>query len=519
MLKDMRYEPKQRTEIGAWKFSDRYEWVLRRRMTKQLGRFIATSQVMKMKPLLPAAVAQVVIDGVSRSGIPSYRTPAVLALLVGGEIANAMRRDKTRYEDNHWTAAPWDDEPWYRKSPYFHLHSLHVPRETANREACLVAFAESPAKLIADRFTVMKAGRYLTRYFSDKLNEKEIKQWADTYAQRYAPATPLFARDDTDEMIRVIAEGPSDSCMSNGYHKGSDSWFNGHIHPAAIYNTPDIEIGYLEEGGEVTARVICNRNTKKMARAYGDARRLVPAMEALGYESLTGALVGCRIRKIENRNDDGYIMAYVDAGTGSGGGNLSYDHAPVDSDKYWVLCNKGPFSTYDGYENGGVSQVGPTATCDDCDDSCGVDDLYYIESCDRHVCESCHDSDEYVTAYARRGWEETWRRRDCVYCESDDRWYVETYASENDVHMCEVRNEYYKMDDLVITSEGLVHSDEAVNLTVEDSEGNSWAVKGSTVTTHDGRVIHKDSAVVKTVYFHEDDEVDTEIVTEQRAAA
>ena len=74
---------------------------------------------------------------------------------------------------------------------------------------------------------------------------------------------------------------------------------------------------------------------------------------------------------------------------------------------------------------------------------------------------------------------------------------------------------------MVTTSRGMVFTDEAVELAVEDSDGNSWAVESDTVTTHDGRVIHKDVAVAKTVWFHEDDDIDNEIApptAQQRAA-
>jgi hypothetical protein len=67
----------------------------------------------------------------------------------------------------------------------------------------------------------------------------------------------------------------------------------------------------------------------------------------------------------------------------------------------------------------------------------------------------------------------------------------------------------------------MVHTDRAVQLDVEDSDGNSYAVADDTVTTHDGRVIHEDDAVMRTVYFHKDDDIQndqTPVVAAQQVA-
>lgn len=512
-----------RTWMGMWKHGDKWQCAeditSQRRTCKKIGQAIAVSQVMKMKPLVPLAIAQVLVDTVPNL----MQQLELLRALVGGDkapypdFASALYRDDKRFDNHYWESVPWARETWFLESPLRLMHSLHVPREDANKEAGGVAFAESPQKMVSDRFTVMKAGRYLTRFFSGKLTEKDIKGWADLYVQRYAPVEVKFARDDNpDEMIRVVAEGPRESCMSNRYHSSND-WFRGHVHPAAVYVTPDIEIAYAEAEGEVVARVICNRINKQAARIYGDGRRLLPALQALGYTQVEHALVGCRIRKISNEDGDGYIMAYVDAGVGSGGGNLFYD--PLDS-KYWKLTLSGTFNTYEGYDQNGIAQWEPQMTCDDCDDAMNGDDAVYIERHDRHVCQDCADNN-YEMAIGRRGHESYYRTEDCIRCETNDEWYAEDYAAENEVYQCQVTGDWYKDEDMVTTSRGMVFTDKAVELAVEDSDGNSWAVEGDTVTTHDGRVIHKDVAVAKTVWFHDDDDIDNEITpptAQQRAA-
>ena len=101
----------------------------------------------------------------------------------------------------------------------------------------------------------------------------------------------------------------------------------------------------------------------------------------------------------------------------------------------------------------------------------------------------------YVSAYGRRMRQVLVPNDDAVQCESDGRSYVAEYASENNVFMCEVSNNWYSLDDLVGTSIGLVYGAECVALDVDDSEGNSYAYKADVTTTCDGRTIHKDDAI------------------------
>ena len=127
----------------------------------------------------------------------------------------------------------------------------------------------------------------------------------------------------------------------------------------------------------------------------------------------------------------------------------------------------------------------------------------------------------YERAIGRRGNEGYYRTEDCIQCETNGEWYVEEYASDNGVYQCGVNCDWYKEEDMVSTSRGMVFREEAVELAAEDSDGNDWAVEADTVTTHDGRVIHKDDAVMRTVWFHEDDDIDNEITpptAQQRAA-
>jgi hypothetical protein len=377
--------------------------------------------------------------------------------------------------------------------PLFYAHHfLHVSTVDPQQ----VAFYQSIEHMMQSRETRCKPGRYLTRFFGEIFPQCEMKAWVEHFMKEQAPVNVKFARTK-DEIIRAIAEGSDDSCMSNKYHcnKRTDySYWSGHVHPAAVYAASgDIEVGYIEnDAGEVTARVVCNARTMKMARCYGDANRLLPAMQALGYVEERGALVGCRLEVIDNKNGDGWIMPYVDAGTRSGGGCLSVSR----KGEWWVLGSDGDYSTMAGYENNGVLREQSGEQCDDCGDMVDEDDMVYVDYHERNVCQNCAERN-YVSAYGRRMDQVLVAidSPDVIYCESDGEYYLVRYAADNNLVQDEDTQDWYSIDDLVGTSRGLIHVDCAARLDVEDSDGNDFAHKDDTVTTCDGRLIHENDAV------------------------
>ena len=440
-------------------------------------------------------------------GFANYRIESMMRL--PGLTKVTEDRDEKfnsgEWKDAHFGPGFYDDS--YGCFPGFKHHYLHISLADPTQ----VAYYQTVEHLMQGRETRVKPGRYLTRYFEGKYDKCQIKAFTEFFLRRQAPAQVQFARTK-DEIIRVIAEGPTDSCMSNGFHSGANSegrkdygYWAGHVHPAAVYGASgDFEVGYLEEpdgdgGVRVTARVICNAKKKLMARCYGDLVRLREAMEALGYTSEHGALVGCRLEKIRDVGGDGWIMPYVDAGTGSGGGNLyAYDNG-----QWWVLSSDSdnPVNTYDGYDKRGITladheeeEEENLRECDDCGDDYHEDDMRYIDYNDHTVCEGCCDNN-YTFAYGRRMRQLLVPNEDAVYCESDGEHYVAEHASANNVFQCEVTHDWYSVDDLASTSMGLVHVSECVALDVDDSEGNSYAYKRDVTTTCDGRTIHKDDAI------------------------
>lgn len=484
-----------------------------------LGLEIAKCGVMKHKPLVPLAIIDMVTQIYGRSALATsvrnygeQMSNGLLKSLLGEEMAIAIERDETRFANGHWENVAWANEFWFRNSPLRLLHSLHLPREEANLG--MVAFAESPAKLMADKFTVMKPGRYLSRFFSDKMEESTIKKWADKVAAAGIPLSPLqfIEHDDAHGWVRVYKDGCY-SCM-----KGDEA-VQVYAHDKSV-----LRLAYQMRGTEIVTRAIVREDTepKQYIRAYPNTTNdecqklhtaMVSALEAAGYEH--GNLRGVLLDSIEYEGDsDRYVCPYLDSG--NRGSYVYLTVVRVDGRECLRVGNSG----MDGQQQDGYVSEENMQTCANCGDSMHEDESAYIESCDRTVCESCRDN--YYTSAIGRGGHEDWHSNDdCIYCEINDHHYVERYASENGIYLCEVSGDWYEEGDMVSTSRGMVHTDNAVELAVEDSDGNSWAAESDTVTTHDGRVIHENDAVMRTVYFHKDDDIEndqTPVVAAQQVA-
>jgi hypothetical protein len=505
MLKDLEYNEKP---MSRWK--EKFRWLSfidRKKEPAEIGRKISAAmpdfgRVMQVVedanlPINPYSIlVPCPLDRI-------FRTPEQCVLLA------AYRRDRDRFDSGHWMRVGWEQSDWFHESGFRIIHSLHVPREP--KHAGMIAFAESEAKLGQDRFTVMKPGRYLQKYFGDKLDPKQIKQLADKYVGEHTVGELKWAKEQ-EEMIRAINLGPSDSCMSSGFHDGDEQWFRGHIHPAAVYAAGDIHVAYMENGNkEIIARAVCNINDKTAARIYGDERLLLPALEAEGYTQEAGALVGCRLLKIQNQSGRGHdwIMPYVDAGIGSGGGHLYVN----DDGKCWCLDDDDDgASTYEGYEGKGTFSGENNASCPGCGGRVDENDLIYVECQDESLCQSCIEH-SYVWGIVgtRRHSEGYMHVDDAVLCRSNETYYAFNVADQHDILLCEIRDEYYYIDDLAPTSRGLIHIDEASPLDEPDDEENHFAHPDDTVETHDGRMIHKDNSVERNgKIYHEDDEDEDE---------
>lgn len=372
----------------------------------------------------------------------------------------------------------WSNAPWFLKSPYAALHFLHNATQVPGN----VAYAENPGKLLADRFTSTRPGRYLTRFFSDVLSEQEIKSLAEAQDAMYgtggdAVALKFIESTDKAGWVDIYERGP-ESCMRG------EGCVEVYAHEKSV-----LRLAYLESLGEITARAIVREDTKQYVRCYPNTNsdenqrwhtRMQIALEQAGYTH--GNLNGVWLDKVGNRGDEGgWLMPYLDYGKNGD------QRVEENSEGYWVVGSRG----FDATSQSGYIFGEEMRTCDNCGGDFPEDEVEYIDHSDECVCARCLDGN-FVFAYGRRGSTYYVRVNDAV-CVGGE-WYDSEYLSDNDIGYCEYEEGYYHWDNLVLTMQGAVNDGDAVSLSVADSEGNDYAYPGHTVTTWDGRTIHRDDA-------------------------
>lgn len=419
-----------------------------------------------------------------------------------------------------WQQVPWSTWAWFVENDAANNRLPHI--SVVNPQE--VAYYQSVDKLIRGIETRTKPGRFLAKFFPN-LTPDQVRQYANDYLVATAPKQIHFART-MDEIITAIDEGPSESCQTRGYYDKSPDerpWYRGHIHPAACYASGDFEVAYITDNNRpanlvdlhagdqrITARAICNAKNKTVARIYGDAAKMLPLLTSAGYAQVEWALVGCRLLKIGNEEGSGWIMPYVDAGIGSGGGSLEVDdyYDPYSGREYWMLvrAGNGTYSTYEGYDNKGVleGKEEERYSCERCNathDS--EDDIYYSDYENEHYCSSCED--DFVSAVVRVGrYGRYGREYDMVLqdnaIEIDGVWYANDgdLLAQCEFVKCVHCDEWAKIDDTTTTDSGQVCCEhQVVELAEETPEGNKYGYRpdceqyvdvetGETVWLNDG---------------------------------
>lgn len=511
MKRHLWYVEPERSPLGAMKHDNLRYWADSVRDFKDLGRVIAESGVMA-KPLDPVKIMKWArsMDFAGGARRASYHTErselAHLLLDKTRKVYDAFKAGVVKFYDGHWQAVPWAREDWFRDSPYAYLHLLHMSEQNPLQ----IAYTQSIEKLLANRQTPTKPGRYLTQFFSDVLTEAQIKHWAEKVTAASAPCElDYIAGDDRAGWLKVYAAPDVDSCMRGASSVGV------YAHDKSV-----LRLAYITQGGTIKGRAIVREDSKEYVRCYPntsgvDGQKfhtiMTEMIEAAGYTH--GDLMGVRLAKLSYEgNSDKFVMPYLDAGEG---------RSPcIEDDGEYLLVTK--HGDVEGQTQAGYITFEPETTCDNCGDDTHEDDLTYVEAREERVCEHCLEH-HYVQAWGRRS--QMWVREgdtDVIECQSNNEWYLEDYASNHDVFLCEDTGEWWHMDDLCSTSRGFLHTDSAVSLDVEDSEGNSFAHMDDVVTTHDGRVIHEDDGVEVQITHvcHKDDNFDSEdVIKKERKAA
>lgn len=357
-------------------------------------------------------------------------------------------------------------------------HFVHVSEDDNTK----IAYTESPEKGRKDIQTRTTIGRYFKKYNPD-MTDAEVKALAEEFKRKYGDAEVQFG-ESQEAFIRAVNEGPSESCMQG-------MSFNGHIHPAAVYASGDMMAAWVEEESRIVARTIINKGKKHFSRVYGDEDKLKPALEKLGYEQAKLALEGCRILRIDNENGNGYILPYIDAGTGSGGGAIRYK---TYDPEHFILVSSEGWCTSAGNDNDGVSEAQDefdedSRTCDRCGDEDHYENMSYSEYHEVDICEYCaRNHYEYAVVKHNRYGD-----------------FVKYLIRESECTWVECLNEFV-LDDVIneigivedVYSEEWIKEDEAVQCVVaddwcsEDDVTECGEIDGDTIYIHDSVI--KESA-------------------------
>lgn len=404
-----------------------------------------------------------------------------------------------------WKKVVWAHERWIK--PELEWHFTHVSKQTP----VLIAYHQTLDKLRRDIQTPIKPGAYLRKYYGDVLDEAQIQYWAEKQVIANTPPPIYFVRsDDPGGWEKAYENGCGfQSCMTYDREgRYIHSQLYGEDHPVRAYALPGnglslAWIGKPDEDGrpmEVHARAIVDEDRKYAVRVYGD-QRLAEALSAIGYTIGGGTgLEGYRLAKrpVPWSEDDAWIVPYLD-GNAQRVDDMG-DHFVVSGDgRRSAAASAGWIDKYgegDNDANGDDDDDDDEMSyCGCCDARVHYTDLY--STYDGHgdgVCGGCiGEHDAYTHAVGRRGYDVVVRHDDAAYCESDGRYYHLDCLDENAVVYSDWEGAYFKDDDVAYTMRGPVRHSNAVELNVDDADGNNWAVRDEATELEDGRWVHDDS--------------------------
>jgi len=214
----------------------------------------------------------------------------------------AWREDLSRFLSlGRLPRLPWD----VAKVPPIEGHFAHIGMMADGKPG--VGYFESEDRAAMGRVTVIKAGRYLARFYPS-LTGDEVRELGTLLDK----ANDVRFAESADDMETVYTNGPH-SCMA---YQADD--FSSPFHPVRVYAAGDLQVAYLSsvdlgaDGFRASARALVWPAKKLYGRIYGDTIRLSRALQGLGYsEAEDGILSGARMLKVEAERG-AYVMPYVD---------------------------------------------------------------------------------------------------------------------------------------------------------------------------------------------------------------
>lgn len=172
-----------------------------------------------------------------------------------------------------------------------------------------IAFYAKTDHILIGKFTVMRYGKYLKKFYPELSNE-EITLFADRLDASLV-AREFFLAKTPDEFENIYRNGPH-SCM-----KSDEKWMKGK-HPCRIYGAGDFELAYTLIEGEIIERCLLWPAQKRRYTIYsksGARCSLEGLLDQAGY-ARSYCAVGARLFRVDightANGSEKILMPYTD---------------------------------------------------------------------------------------------------------------------------------------------------------------------------------------------------------------
>src|SRR5690242_14380973 len=117
-------------------------------------------------------------------------------------------REAGRFQEGYYKPVPWAKEPWANAYPD---HFVHISR----KDPALVAFTPSAERGELNQQISMKPGRYLTKFYADKLTQDQINAYTGGVRASNSRVRFLAKADEIEKAYYGTGDGTT-ACMSYG---------------------------------------------------------------------------------------------------------------------------------------------------------------------------------------------------------------------------------------------------------------------------------------------------------------
>ena len=315
----------------------------------------------------------------------------------------------------------------------------HVSEESSTQ----IAYTQNEDKGERDIQTRTSMGKYLKRHMP-QCPDHLLRD----YVSQFINDGQCHITRDHEKMLDIIMNGPQ-SCMDGRNFNDYED------HPYNVY-APVLGWGmaYRTVNGEYHGRALVNihraddgSEEKIFVRSYCTTESSGYSQRDPALEGYLGALgfrhecswEGCNVTRIaHNHESDVFLMPYIDGEVQrvEDRGETAGVMRVTDNGDYDASCTCGHTMSVD------------REACASCGDDTASDDLHAIGyHGDESVCCHCLEN-RYVHVYGRQCEQYYVHCDDAVWCESDDEWYHDRYAGDNDVYYVENEGGYYHSRDI-----------------------------------------------------------------------